>query len=134
MKTLLNYISAVFLFCAGFAANTQAAYYECKLSFPQEIIVACPLLDSGDTANFLLSAIAGKTKANLGTFTFTTITTSGAPVMGEGTLIASSSGGTFHVTALVIGDPLGDHCSFVNIDLSVNAKVYTWRPHPRSFF
>ena len=137
MKTLFKYLSAAFLFCAALNANTQAAtptYYECKLSFPQDIIVACPLLKKGDTAAFLVSAMAGKAKANLGNFAFTTTTTSGVPVTGEGTLIASSSGGTFHVTALTIGDPLGDSCSFVNIDLSLSAKVYTWRPHPGSFF
>jgi hypothetical protein len=137
MKTLFKYLSAAFLYCAALNANAQTpvlTYYECKLSFPQDMIAACPLLKKGDTATCFVSAYATKAKANLGTFAFTTITTSGVPVTGEGTLIASTSGGTFHVTALTIGDPLGDNCSFVNIDVSVNAKVYTWRPHHGGFF
>ena len=137
IKKLIKYLSAAFLFCAALNANAQTpvyTYYECKLSFPQNVIAACPLLKKGDTATVFVSAIAGKAKADLGNFAFTTTTTSGVPVTGEGTLIASSSGGTFHVTAMTIGNPLGDHCSFVNIDVSFSAKVYTWRPHPGGYF
>jgi len=137
MKTLFKYVSAAFLFCAALNANAQTpvpTYYECKLSFPSDIVAACPLLQKGDTATIIVSALAGKAKADLGNFAFTTTTTSGVPVTGEGTLIASTSGGTFHVTALTIGDPLGDHCSFVNLDLSLSAKVYIWRPHHGGYF
>lgn len=135
MNTLFKYLSAAFLFCAALHTNAQnTVNYECKLSFPREMITACPLLKNGDTATFIVSAMAGKTKANLGNFAFTAITTSLVSVTGEGTLIASASGGAFYVTALTIGNPLGDNCSFVNLNLSLSAKVYVWRPRHGGFF
>ena len=136
MKTLFKYLSAAFLFCAALNANTQAAglvNYQGKITFPKEIIAACPLLNKGDTAPIYGSTFGlGKTKVNLGTLPFTTTTSSGVPVTGEGTLIANATGGTFYVTAMTIGDPLGDNCSFVNINLPVNLNVDHY--HPGGFF
>jgi hypothetical protein len=137
MKTLIKHLASAFLFCAALNANAQTAvptYYECKLAFPSDIIAACPLLKKGDTATIIVSAFPGKAKANLGSFTFSTAASSGVPVTGQGTLIASTSGGTFVVTALTIGDPLGATYSFVNLNISLSAKVYTWRPHPGGWF
>jgi len=138
MKKLFTYLSPVFLFCAALNANAQIptfTAYECKISFSRDLPTDCPLLQKGDTATFGLTAFAFKAKTDLGNFTFTTTTTSGVPVTGEGTLIASSSGGTFHVTALTIGDPLGDNCSYVDIDLALNAKIFVWyHGNPHAFF
>jgi hypothetical protein len=127
MKTLFKYLSAAFLFCAALNANAQTGgftIYYSTLSFPRDIVAACPLLQRGDTASTVIWAGASKTKANLGTVTLTTTTTSGVSVTVEGTLVGSTSSGTLYVTALTIGDPLGANCSFVNLNFSVGLKVY----------
>ena len=136
MKTLFKYISAAFLFCAALNANAKIyglVNYQGKLSFPQDIIAACPLLKKGDTATIYASTFGlGKIYVNFGTRAFTTTTSSGVPVSGEGTFIANATGGTVYVTAMTIGDPLGANCSFVNINLAVNLNVDHY--HPGGFF
>src|SRR5437773_11007455 len=90
MKTLFKYLSAAYLFCAARNANAQTNGFtilEGKLSFSQDLPTACPLLQKGETASVRIYTFdAGKGKADLGTFAFTTTTTSGVPVTGEGTL------------------------------------------------
>jgi hypothetical protein len=131
VKTLFKYMAATFLFCAAISANAQTlgfTTFQGKLSFPREMVNACPLLQRSDSANVYLYANATKTTANLGVFGFITDTPSGVLVYGEGTLIANTSSGTFYVTALTIGDPLGANCSFVNLNMPVAVRAPNHRP------
>ena len=105
--------------------------YVGTLSFPSAIITGCPLLQSGDEASIYWYSFFGdalsKGKYEVGEITFYTTATSGAPVTGTGTLVLNSNTGALNVTALTIGDPAAEHCTFENLNIKVQMKLN--QPH-----
>jgi len=106
-------------------------YYEGTLKFPREVTDACPLVQRGDEGKVVFFAFAdagnGNNKVDLGVVTFSTTTTSGVPVSGQGDLVIGSNSGTLHVTSLTIGDPAGAYCALVQLDINVGLKLN--KPH-----
>ena len=106
--------------------------YQGTLSFPRNLIEQCAWLQRGDQATVTVLIFLGdavdlsffKHRTDLGTVGFSSVTTSGVPVTGRGTLVANYNGGTLHVTDLTVHDPLGADCTLIGLNLSVKMAAY----------
>ena len=118
----------------GVILNAQAitgwfvGTYHATLKFPRSVVDSCQLLNAGDTAEIAVqTGILGaeyryftKQKSNLGTGSFTGVTTAGVPVAGQAKIVGNYDSATITITDLIIGDPNGDYCLLTGLNIKVN--------------
>ena len=129
MKTMFQYLAAAFLFVAAYDANAQFSFrsYQGTLTIHHSVADQCPFLAQGDQVPITVLVQFGdaifRRKMDLGDYGFTTTTSSGVPVSGVGRLVADYRSGTLYISELTIGDPAGEHCYLIGLNLKVGVKA-----------